>query len=341
MKRVLLFAAVVALHAEVVADEPGKKYQLVTPKPIGIMATGLNDRGDLVGFEWVEEKKQPDIVSQRPFYASGKTVIVIPLLDGYTATHPAAVSDTGLVVGRVSKPSQPGRPAHLRNQAFIWDKASGIHGLGALDGDSASFACGVTRDGKCISGVSVGEGRIRACTWERNGMTWRGSALPQRGQLGTQNVVISNDGRFIASIDDSVPCLWSTGAGGTRTREVIGAAGAFAPLAVNNSGTVVGRRHMADGLTHAVIWTREAGMRLLEEPAGFVTSEASAINNAGVVVGMVDGPQGSTVGPNAFVYENGRLRLINECGPAFASATAINDKDQVAGVLEEKERATE
>jgi uncharacterized membrane protein len=341
MKRVLLVTTVIALHTNVLADEPAKKYQLVTPKPIGIMATGLNGRGDLVGFEWAEEEKHPGVISQRPFYASGNTLIPIPLLEGYTATHPAAVSDTGLVAGRVSKPSPPGRPVHLRNQAFIWDKAGGIRGLGALDGDSASFACGVARDGTVISGVSVGEGRIRACIWERDALTWRGSALPQQGQLGSQTVVISNDGRYIASIDDSVPCLWSKKPGGSWSREVIGAAGSLAPRAVNNSGVVVGLTHTADGSTHAVIWMREAGTRRLEEPAGYVRSEANAINNAGVVVGMVDGPHGSAVGPNAFVYEKGRLRLINECGPAFAGATAINDKDQVAGVLEEKERETE
>ena len=81
-----------------------------------------------------------------------------------------------------------------------------------------------------------------------------------------------------------------------------------------------------------MIWTREKGIIRLEKPKGYVKSEANAINNAGVVVGMVDGPNGSPIGPNAFVYEKGRLRIINECGPAFTIATAINDAGQVAGV---------
>jgi probable HAF family extracellular repeat protein len=70
-----------------------------------------------------------------------------------------------------------------------------------------------------------------------------------------------------------------------------------------------------------------------------VRSESLAINNAGVVVGMVDGPAGSPIGPNAFVYENGRLRVITECGPTFTSATAINDAGQVAGVLDKEDAA--
>jgi hypothetical protein len=68
-------------------------------------------------------------------------------------------------------------------------------------------------------------------------------------------------------------------------------------------------------------------------------SEARAVNNLGVVVGMIDGPHGSKVEPRAFLYEAGadRLRVIDEGGPLFDSATAINDRGDVAGVLEEKE----
>jgi hypothetical protein len=52
---------------------------------------------------------------------------------------------------------------------------------------------------------------------------------------------------------------------------------------------------------------------------------------------MVDGPGGSSIGPNGFVYEQDRLRLIDEGGSRFASATAINNHGQIAGVLEERE----
>ena len=81
------------------------------------------------------------------------------------------------------------------------------------------------------------------------------------------------------------------------------------------------------------------GIAHLEKPKGYVRSEAYAINNAGVVVGMVDGPGGSAIGPNAFVYEKGRLRVIDECGAAFTIATAINDAGQVAGVLDKEDAA--
>lgn len=178
---------------------------------------------------------------------------------------------------------------------------------------------------------------MRACVWERVGGGWKGHALPHASRLGSQVVAISGDGQHIAAVDGVLPCLWSRQDSGTWSREVIAEAGALVPRAVNDEGTVVGLRYTGDGSTYAVLWTRAGGYKQLEEPAGYVRAEASAVNNAGAIVGMVDGPNGSEVGPKAFVYEQGRLRLIDEGGPAFTAATAINDHGQVAGVLEKEE----
>jgi uncharacterized membrane protein len=338
MHRVWLLIVVVSgLSALSRGDEPVKKLQVVTPKADGIIATGINGRGEIVGFEWVEEKERPGVLAQVPFLARGKEMTYLPLLATYTATFPAALSDDSLVVGRVSKPAPLGAAVFLRNQGFVWDARTGIRGLGALAGDSASFACGISRDGRRISGFSVGEGRIRACYWDRDGEGWKGTPLPQAGRLGSNVIPISDHGKFLAGVDGVDPCLWSQEPSGQWTRQVIGDAGALIPRAVNDSGTVVGYRADGDGLTHAIVWTRAEGCRPIVEPAGYVRSEANAINNAGAVVGLVDGPGGSKIGPNAFVFEAGRLRLIDEGGPAFISATAINDQGQVAGVLEKDE----
>jgi uncharacterized membrane protein len=319
------------------ADEPAKTYQVVAPKSDGVIANGMNGRGEVVGFEWVEAEGHPGVVEQKPFFAKGQEMTYLPLLKGYTATSPAAVSDTGLVVGRASKPAPRGVRVPLRNQAFAWDAETGIRGLGALEEDWASFACGVARDGRRISGYSVGDNRVRACVWERDGDGWKGTALPHASRLGSNTVAISGDGRYVAAVDGISPCLWSRVAPGAWSREAIGDAGSLVPRAVNDSGTVVGLRFADDGLSHAVIWSREAGCTPLEEPKGYVRSEALAINNDGAVVGMIDGPAGTEIGPNAFVYEKGRLRLLDEGGPSFASATAVNDHGQVAGVMEKKE----
>jgi uncharacterized membrane protein len=334
---VLCLSAAVGLGALARADEPAKKYQVIAPRGEGIVATGINERGDIVGFEEIEDKKRPGVMDQVPFYARGPERTYLPLLKGYTATFPAAVSDDGLVVGHVSKPLKLGAAVPLVIQAFLWDARTGIRGLGVMEGDLSSIATGISRDGRRISGYSVGPDRKRACVWERDGESWKGVVLPNVGVLGSTTVPISGDGRFVAGVDAAVACLWSRDASGAWTREAIEGAAALVPRAVNNAGTVIGVRYTPDGMTHAVVWSRSGGLRRLPEPTGYVKSEALAINNAGVVVGMIDGPAGSPIGPNAFVSEGGRLRILAEGGPNLGSATAINDRGQVAGVLEPKE----
>lgn len=339
MSYIWLIASSLFLHTFV--DDPPKPVQVVMPKDDGIEAIAINTRGDIVYFEWIESKKQPGVVEQLPFYLKGKESIAIPLLEGYTMTAPTAVSDSGMVVGRVSKPRSKIGPSKLANQAFVWDEKTGIRGLGTLEGDASSVACDITPDARTISGYSQKQGELKPCIWERDGENWKASALPHEHQLGSQVVAISDNGRYVTAVDGTMPCLWSRGEDGNWTRKEIGNAGTMIPRAVNNAGTVVGLQHTGDGLTHAVVWNPGLGMARIEKPAGYVKSSANAINNDGVIVGMIDGPAGSEIGPNGFVWEKGHTRIIKEGGDNFVLASAINDARQVTGTLEKKEKAQE
>jgi uncharacterized membrane protein len=316
-------------------EDLAKPYQVVTPRDDGIIATGISGRGDVVGFHWVE--KTPGVLEQAPFFARGKTITYLPTLRGYTATFPAAVSDSDAVVGRCSKPTDLRTFVPLLNQAFLWDAEGGIRGLGVLEGDTASLASDITADGRRISGISVGPGRVRACIWDRNGVSWKASALPEESNLTTQAVVISDNGMYAASVVDTRPCLWTQLQSGQWKNEMIGEPRSMVPRAVNNSGLVVGVRETPDALLHAVIWTRARGQKVIEKPDGYVRSDATGVNNQGVVVGWVDGHRGSKIGPVPFVYENGRLRIFEGGGPAFSMATAINDQGQMTGVIDREE----
>jgi uncharacterized membrane protein len=330
-----LAIALLSLCARINADEPGKKYTVITPKNIGIVATGINSRGEIVGFEWVEDKQIAGVINEEPIFAQGKKITYLPLLEGYTATFPAAVSDNGLVVGRAGKPAPPNVRVPLRNQGFVWDAKTGMRGLGVLEGDSASAACAITRDGRRICGWSLGDNRMRACIWERTDSAWKAAALPMHAQLGSPYVAMSDNGKQVTSIDGTVACLWTQDTDGKWSRRVISRPGALAPRSVNNAGMVVGVRSDLNGQTHAIVHSGETGYKQLQEPEGYVNSQANAVNNNGIVVGQMDGPGGSRIGPSAFVYENGRLRILDEGGGQFTAATAINDHGQVAGVFEE------
>lgn len=330
-----LLVAALNLAADGQSEQPTLEYQLVAPKPGDLIPSAINERGDLIGFEWIEEQEHPGVLTQAPFYSRGQDMVYLPKLKGYTATFPADLSDEGQVVGRVSRPLQPGVRIPFLNQAFLWDSESGIRGLGALEGDTASFASAITRDGQRISGISIGENRMRACVWERDGAGWKCRALPQAHRLGSNVVAMSDDGRSIAAVDGATACLWTEDASGTWSRTEIAQPGELVPRGVNNAGMVVGLRYTDDGLTHAVLWTRDEGYRAIEMPEGYARSEALAVNNHGVVVGFMDGPHGSEIMPRGFLYQQGRLRLLVEGPLEIVSVNAINDQNQVAGVVEQ------
>lgn len=333
----LLAAMTIGLTGVAPAQDPPPPFSIVAPRPNGIVAADINDRGEIVGFEWTEPDDRPGEIHEKPFLARDGAMTYLPTLDGYTATSPAAISDTGQVAGRASKPAPRGVRVTLRNQAFVWDAEGGIRGLGALPDDNASAATGITRDGRRVSGFSVGDGRFRACYWEREGDGWRAAALPSESPLGSNVVAISGDGRWIAAVDGEVPCLWHEEAPGRWVREVLGPPGSLIPRAVNDRGTVVGLRHNPDGNSDAVVRDRAGDMRLIPKPEGYTRAEANAVNNAGVVVGMIDGPRGSEIGPRGFAFEAGALQILDSGGLPLTAATAINDRRQVAGVLEKEE----
>ena len=129
----------------------------------------------------------------------------------------------------------------------------------ALEGDTASFASDITPDGRRISGFSVGDNRVRACLWDRDGAGWKASLLPSSSNLGSNVVAISDNGKFAAAVDGEKPCLWSQQGSGRWTQELLGGPGSLVPRAVNDSGIVVGLRFTPDALTHAVIWSRRRG----------------------------------------------------------------------------------
>jgi|GEM_PF-1068387 len=308
-----------------------------------IVAIDLNQKGEVLAFRWMAENGDDNVQEQAPmlFLANQEREIRIPLLKGYTASLPSSLSETGMVVGRASRPlyDNAGNRVPFPGVAFVWDEKAGIRSLGALPDDAISQADAISADGNFISGISIGPNRMRACVWQRTGETWKVTPLPQEtNHLNSTRVVISPNGKFAASVDGRKPTLWTFQDDGTWTREAIGDPDSIVPRAVNDDAVIAGLRFNKDPMStrDAVIWSRKTGIRTIERPKGYLYAELSAINRHGVAVGFADGPHGSDIGPNACVTENGRLKIFAD-EPEFTMATAISDKGEIAGTFEERE----
>lgn len=103
---------------------------------------------------------------------------------------------------------------------------------------------------------------------------------------------------------------------------------------LNDAGQVAGSSFLPGGSEHAFIWSQGGGMLDLGTLPGAGNSEAYALNNLGVVVGMSEGVPGTP--PRAFRWslvdgmEN--LGAFNPGLGSRSSASALNDAGLIAGV---------
>jgi probable HAF family extracellular repeat protein len=95
---------------------------------------------------------------------------------------------------------------------------------------------------------------------------------------------------------------------------------------INDLGQVVGQASLANGYSHAFLWSSGHMTDLGTLGGGF--SQADAINNAGQIVG---GAYTATWQWHAFVYSAGHMTDITPRGAWLGEATAINNSGDVAG----------
>jgi probable HAF family extracellular repeat protein len=209
-------------------------------------------------------------------------------------------------------------------------------GLPVLDGHDRGMAHGISADGSRISGVCGGAaGAMTACIWEKGGAGWECKALPGTGKsrlLFTSGACISRDGKFISGVDGINAARWARQADGSWKLKVLNDNELFIPKAINDAGSMAGFRRLEDnsGNSRAIIWTEKDGMKEIGVLPNTSTSQALAINNAGLVVGF-SGEATPTSSPKAFVYQSGKLTALDIPQAIASYAYAINEKGQIAG----------
>lgn len=268
---------------------------------------------------------------------SKRSVTPIPKLNLYKKMECMAISDAGVIVGHAYAPERETDPPL---QAIAFDpRHSHTVALPNLELTKVTLATSISGDGKTIAGVCSG----RTCIWARDGDSWVVTALPQKTEgLVARNVCLSDNGTIAvasqAGVHGSQLTQWTRDALGIWQVTVRLDSEAY-PYDVNNVGVVVGVKQIhVSGKNESRGFVLAPGndVELIKPFDGENFSTARSINNSGVVVGWSDGLGDDSKWPRSFVWKDGRSQQLEFPTPSPNQAFAINDMDEVVGMLERK-----
>lgn len=310
-------------------------------------ALAINASGQMFGIREVVDESG-NIFSQENFFFDGQKVTKLPLLKDFTNVEVAALSDTGLIVGYASRPI--GNPAGSLT-GVVWDSTTGeMTRLMPFPGDTASQAQDISADGRRISGYTNGSqpARLRPCVWnwnpEKN--SWDAELLSVLQDFNpytmTSGVMISPDGLRVSTCItveelpngqfDSSLFQWEW-ADDQWTRRLVSDE-QMVVRDMNNRGEIAATYTGRTGRDPCFI-DPQGKLTRIGTFAGDVSGEARGINADGTVVGFSDDPNGPEGGPQAFIWKKGKSQALKlPADTVFSSAFGINDRGQIAGLLD-------
>jgi probable HAF family extracellular repeat protein len=310
----IVLSAVVPLAAQAT-------YKVTKLKGLGgdAGANGINNRGWATG----QANKAGNAVLHAALWVRGSEAIDLGALGGENSNSAVAwpvKSDDGLIVGisdtNLDHPLgtafscwpffAPATPTGKICNGFRWQKGV-MTPLPAFPGGFSSYATAANNRGQVVGWAENGVHdpscdpafqilQFRAVIWQPNGemqelpplpgdSTSAATAINDKGQV----VGISGAcGVAVGNVSAAHSVLWENG-----VPINIGDLGGHTwntPTAINNDGVVVGFSLPADQegtrFFRAFVWTKETGIRQLDEIAGDVRSSALGINDDGQIVGF-------------------------------------------------------
>ena len=297
-----LFAPVLAGHAVIKIDELRIDLGTLGGKNSFIGYSGLNDRGEAVGFS---ETRVPDPDGEdvcgfgtqltcRPFLWRDGHMRALPTVGGNNG-QANAINIHGQIAGfaetAISDSTCPAGFVSKTDLAVIWEDGQ-AHALPTVGRDPDAQAQGINERGQAVGYSGNCTTALHAVLWEN------GRAFPLPG-LGPERSNIA----------------W----------------------AINNQGQVVGESRSADGTTFLAVTWKNGEITKLDNGTlpGDHAALATGINSRGQVVG-------STVDSgfnwsHAFIYQDGVMKDLNTMFPADSNLFAtmgntINERGQISGM---------
>jgi uncharacterized membrane protein len=310
-------------------------------------AIAINSQGNILGFKEVPNRE--GTIFSNVYFFVDKTNHDMPVPKGYTNSEAAAVSDTGLVVGHVTRPIRS-EGGSLR--AVLWNPAKDSVDLLPLpEDDLVADAQDISADGKLITGYSTGPERLRPAiwVWQEQAQNWKVEVLPTIHQMNpylmSAQLVISPDGKTIVGC-----CTEKFGPGGSvdsalykwQLREgqwerTLITTEQLYVKAINNRGQIVGSITGGSSGRMPCLLSPEGQITTLELLEGDASGEARDINEEAVIVGWSDDPHGPEGGPVPCQWNvEGKVTQLILSTESFGMANGINNAGQIAGTAEFK-----
>lgn len=233
----------------------------------------------------------------------------LPTLTGGNNANAFGINDRGQIVGFAETNTRdatcaPGTASQVfRFEAVLWEPNGEIRPLLRLTGDTVAFAFGINENGEIVggSGVCSNTSLPPVSPAARHAVRWEKDGSPtDLGSLGGDYNLASS---------------------------------------INNRGDVVGGAvSPKDGVIHAFLWTKHAGMQDIGAyPGAIVTVPpcCRTINDKGDIVGFA--LDGTTFAQTALIWQDNKPVDLNTLIPAgsgwyLQAADSINNAGEIVGV---------
>jgi len=307
------------------AQDRYKIISIPTPSGYNSSALGLNDNGNVVGYNVQGDTYQAFLYSK----SSGSAIDVGSL--GGQMNAACAINGSDQVAGY-------SQDANGNLGAFIYTKDGGIKALGSLDGGVSSEAFGINNSGQVVGDSQNATDDHRPVQFDNSGVKDLNVSVAQNSNAFRTAYAINDAGQVAGRTDTDQGAihafLLASANGEVKDIGTLGGTNSEA-LAINKSGEVVGDAETSNGTPHAFLY-RKGSTRDLGTLAGYDTASfARSINDQGEVVGDSE----SADQKRAFVYSNGQMleldkEAMNLADSGFASldvAYGINNRGWIAG----------